>query len=286
VGAGQRDVVRLGHNAGVIRIHARLCLLAAAVLGLVACAGPGARPETSASASDWGTFQADVTGVTPGPGAQTVTLHVNALAGRDGCSRNVRIGYRAEENGVIYANIVQDSAAAEQRGGCPTFAPTEVRLSSTKPIGDRPLSLNQQLWGLRNGTYARCDENLGCHPPADRCDPTWTRAAVRGMDVSRHSQGTVEACDGNWLIMTVPDDPVACGAEARAGCEVNTAVRRYFLRNAPAGWSVVAQTTSGGCDVVRKAVPAFPRKLCTGLEPTSRFVSSAPALPSSAPPGG
>jgi hypothetical protein len=86
--------------------------------------------------------------------------------------------------------------------------------------------------------------------------------------------------------MTVPDDPAACGAEVRPGCAVNTAVRRYFLQNEPAGWLIVARTTSGGCDAVLKAAPGFPRKLCAGLAPTSRFITSAPALPSGAPVGG
>jgi hypothetical protein len=269
------------------RIAGSLCLLTAAVLGVASCADPGTRPGVSPSASaTWVTYEAEVSGVTPGPGAEAVTIHVKALAGRDGCSRNVRVGYHEEENGVIFANIEQDSADSATVGACPTFEPAEVTLTSKEAIGNRPLTLNQQAWALKNGTYTRCDENLGCDPPTDRCDPTWTRAAVRGMDVSRHSQGTVEACDGNWLIMTVPDDPAACGAEARPGCEVNTAVRRYFLQNKPAGWSIITQTTSGGCDVVLTAAPTFPRKLCADLKPTGRFIRSTPPLPSGARPGG
>ncbi|MET7708005.1 hypothetical protein [Micromonospora sp. NPDC005413] len=266
------------------RIAATLCLLTAAALGVAACAEAQPRPGGTPSASTlWVTYAAEVSGVTAGPGAQAVTVHVEALAGRDGCSRNVRVDSQEEENGVIFANIVEESATV---GNCPTFAPAEVTLTSTEPIGKRPLSLNQKAWALKNGTYTLCDENLGCNPPKDRCDPVWTRAAVRGMDLSRHSQGTVEACDGNWLIMTVPDDPTACGVEARPGCEVNTAVRRYFLRNKPAGWLIIAQTNSGGCDVVVKAASTFPRKLCADLEPTSRLISVAPTLPPGSPPGG
>jgi hypothetical protein len=269
------------------RIVAGLCLLTAVVLGVASCADPGTRRGVSPSASaTWVTDQAEVSGVTPGPGAAAVTIHVKVLAGRDGCSRNVRVTNQDEENGVVYANLVQDLAESGIVGACPTYEPAEVILTSKEPIGNRPLSLNQQAWALKNGDYTRCDENLGCNPPTDRCDPTWTRAAVRGMDVSRHSQGSVEACDGNWLIMTVPDDPTACGAEARPGCEVNTAVRRYFLQNKPAGWSIIVQTTLGGCDAVLKAAPTFPRKLCADLKPTSRFVRSTPPLPSGARPGG
>jgi hypothetical protein len=221
-------------------------------------------------------------GIAPGPGTTAVTIHVKALAGRAGCSRQVRIGYYEEENGVIYANIVQDSAEAATVGACPTFTPAEVRLTSKEPIGSRQLSLNQQLWALKNGTYTPCDENLGCNPPTNRCDTIWTRAAVRGLDVSRHSQGTVEVCDADWLIMTVPDDPAMCGAEPRPGCQVTTVVRRYFLQNKPSGWLLITQSTSGGCDAILKAVPTFPRKLCAHLAPTSRYTST---FPSGAAPG-
>ncbi|MGC4852519.1 hypothetical protein ACLQ24_03795 [Micromonospora sp. DT4] len=233
----------------------------------------------------WGTYEAEVSGVIPGLDDRSVSVQVKALAGGDNCSRNVQIGNHTEENGVIFATIVQESAEADTVGACPTFAPAEVTLTSAEPIGNRPLSLNQKTWALKNGTYTRCDDNLGCNPPTDRCDPTWTRAAVRGMDVSRHSQGHVEACDGNWLIMTVADDPASCGVEPRPGCEVNTAVRRYFLRNERAGWSIVARTTSGGCAAIRKVASTFPRKLCTNLKPTAWLVTVAPPLPSDRPGG-
>lgn len=262
------------------RIAVSVCGLAAALLAVTGCGEPGTRHASTSSTSAWMIYQADVTGVTPGPGPMAVTVHVKVLAGRDGCSRQVRVGYHEEANGVVYANIVQESARAATPGGCPTFRADAVRLTSTAPIGSRQLSLNQQLWALTNGAYTACDHDLGCDPPKNRCDPIWTRAAVRGLDVSRHSQGTVEACDGRWLIMTVPDDPAMCGAEARPGCQVNSAVRRYFLRNQPSGWLLIAATTSAGCDAVLKAAPDFPRGLCAGLAPTSRLTYTAPALPS------
>ena len=278
-GSGTMPVMR--------RIAGGLCVLIVAVLGVSGCAAPGSTPEGGPSASAaWVTYEAQVSTVTPGPGAKAVTVHVLALAGGDDCSRNVRVSNQDEVNGVIFANLVQDSAESAQPGGCPALQSVAVRLTSAKPIGTRPLTLNQQAWALDGGAYRRCDENLGCAPPKNRCDPVWTRAAVRGMDVSSHSQGTVEACQGDWLVMTVPDDPAACGAGGRPGCEVNTAVRRYFLRNKPAGWLIVAQTTAGGCDAVLVAAPDFPRKLCAGLQPTSRFISSAPTLAPSARPGG
>src|SRR5438105_3381125 len=92
------------------RVAAGVCALIAAGLGVAACADRGTRPGGTLSASGaWVTYEAEVSGVTSGPGAEAVTVHVKALAGRDGCSRNVRVGYHEEENGVIFANIVQDS---------------------------------------------------------------------------------------------------------------------------------------------------------------------------------
>ncbi|MGV9215926.1 hypothetical protein ACTFTM_29085 [Micromonospora sp. RB23] len=274
---GPQDPVRTCKMPSMRRLAILLTLLTAVVPATTACASKP-RPV-------WGSYEAEVSGVTPGPGAQTVTVHVKALAGRDDCSRNVRVGYHTEENGVVFATVVQDSAGSATVGACPTFTPAEVTLTSAEPIGDRPLSLNQKTWALKDGVYSPCDETLGCRPPEDRCDPIWTRAAVQGMDVSRHSPGHVEACDGKWLVMTVADDPAACGVEPRPGCEVNTSVRRYFLRNEPAGWSTVARTTSGGCNAIRKAAPAFPRKLCANLKPTDRFVTAGPPLPTGQPGG-
>jgi hypothetical protein len=260
------------------RLAGLFCLLTAALLGASACAPPGTTPagapsagatSASKSAPTWTTYAAEVSEVKAGPGAKAVTIHVQAPTGPD-CFRNVRIGRDEEENGVIFADIVEDLAPSAAIGDCPADQPAEVKLTSQQPIGTRPLSLNQKAWALTNGTYSRCADNTGCNPPKDHCDPTWTRAAVRALDVSSHSQGTVESCDGSWLVMTVPDDPAECGIEARANCDATTTTRRYFLRNEPSGWATIARTSSGGCDAVLKAAPTFPRKLCTDLKPTGR----------------
>jgi hypothetical protein len=259
------------------RIAVLMCLLTVAVPGAGACAAPGTTQagtwttpdDTPSAAATWAMYAAEVSGVKAGPGAKPVTVQVEAPTGPD-CFRNVRVSNPEEENGVIFADIVEDLAPSAAIGDCPAGQPSEVKLTSQEPIGNRPLSLNHEAWALKNGTYSRCDDNKGCNPPKDHCDPTWTRAAVRALDVSSHSQGTVEACDGSWLVMTVPDDPALCGAEARAGCDATTTVRRYFLKNEPSGWATVARTTSGGCDAVLKAAPTFPHKLCTDLKPTGR----------------
>ncbi|GIE76446.1 hypothetical protein Aph02nite_23960 [Actinoplanes philippinensis] len=259
------------------QIAVGLCLVVAALGG---CAEPGARPEAEMSAApEWHTFAADVSGLTPGPGATEVTAHVQLPAGKDVCARNVRLTNVTEENGTIFADIVGDSAA--QHGDCPEYETVDVKLTSKTAIGDRNINFSQKVWTLRDGVYVQCDNELGCKPPADHCDDTWTRAVVRGLDVSRHSPGTVESCDEDWLVMTVPDDPTACGAQPRAGCTVDTAVWRYFLSPADTGWRLVTRTRDGGCADVVKAAPAFPEKLCRELPAPGRFVTSGPPLPAS-----
>ncbi|MBO3741778.1 hypothetical protein [Actinoplanes flavus] len=266
------------------RIVVGLCLLAV----VAGCARPGAGPgqEPSATPAQWSTHAATVTGVSAGPGDRTVTVRVAALAGPDGCSRNVRVADTQEENGTVFVSVTEESRLSSVHGACPGSTPVTVTVTSAAPFAGRIVTVNQQPWSLRGGVYTRCDAELGCNPPADHCDATWTRAAVRGLDVSRHSAGTVESCDSRWLVMTVPDDPAACGAEVRPGCEVNTAVRRYFLRQTGSGWSLVARTEAAGCAAIRKADASFPRARCADLPAPGRFVTSAPPLPSDARPGG
>ena len=245
--------------------------LAAAVL--TGCARPGMPSGEESSGyggAGWSTYEATVTGVRPGPDPRSVLIDVAVLAGDDGCSRNPRVTYYTEENNRIYANVVQDSRRTQIVGACPTTAAAVVKLTAPQPIGDRLLLLNQQAWAPNGAAYRHCDQQLGCTPPADHCDRVWVQAAVTGMDVSRHSVGHVEGCDGTWLVMTVPFDPVPCGAEGRPGCTATVHVRRYFLHFADrAGWQVLAGSTAAGCGTVNDVEPAFPRKLCAELPPPS-----------------
>jgi hypothetical protein len=243
---------------------ALLCLAA-----LVSCARPGETPTPGDSAEDtrWATYQADVTAVRLSDDPRSLVLTVALLADADGCSRNPRVTYFVEENNRIFANVVQDSRLSGVVGACPTHTPGEVRLDAPGPIAGRVVVLNGEPWKVDGGDYRRCDPTFGCDPmPANHCDPAWISVAVRGMDVSRHSVGSPESCDGTWLVMTVPLDPVPCGAEARPGCEPTVNVRRYFLRWAgPHGWATIASSTEAGCGRARTVEPAFPEKLCADL---------------------
>ncbi|NES26940.1 hypothetical protein GCE86_15350 [Micromonospora terminaliae] len=255
---------------------ALLCLAA-----LASCARPGAVPTpgdgpasgdapTPAGTADdtrWATYQADVTAVRLGDDPRSLVLTVALLGDADGCSRNPRVTYLVEENNRVHANVVQDSRLSGVVGACPTHTPGQVTLTAPGPIAGRVVVLNQEPWKPDGAAYRRCDATFGCDPmPTDHCDPAWISVAVRGMDVSRHSVGSSEACDGRWLVMTVPLDPVPCGAEARPGCEASVTVRRYFLRWAgERGWATIAGSAEAGCGRVRSVEPAFPGKLCADL---------------------
>ncbi|WP_344617173.1 hypothetical protein [Dactylosporangium salmoneum] len=249
----------------------RVPIIAAALLLAAGCAKPGtgpggpggsAEPTVDPGRPEWGTFAVTVTGVRPGPDARTALVDVEVATGREGCSREPKIDRYTEEDGRVYASVVQEVVVK----GCPSKAPGVATLTAPAPLGERMLVLNEEAWTPAGAQYRKCDKELGCDPPADHCDSTWVRAAVRGLDVSRHSQGSVEACDGTWLVMTVPDDPVACGAGGRPGCTPRTTIRRYFMRFAEGhGWTTVSGSTGPGCGQVASVEPAFPTRLCVDL---------------------
>ncbi len=225
------------------------------------------RPPGSDPSTEWVTYQADVTAVRIGTDPRSLLLTVALLAGAEGCSRSPRITYFTEENNHIYANVVQDSRLSQVIGACPSNTPGAVTLTAPDPINGRIVVLNQQAWKPDGNEYHHCDATFGCDPlPADHCAPAWIQVAVKGLDVSRHSTGTVERCDGRWLVMTVPLDPVPCGAQPRPGCVPVVSVRRYFLRWAGrSGWSEITSSAEAGCGAVLTVEPEFPNNLCATL---------------------
>ncbi|AVT38904.1 hypothetical protein C6W10_23475 [Plantactinospora sp. BB1] len=227
--------------------------------------GTPAPPTTAAGPAQWGTYEAEVTGLRRGPNPRTLLVDVAVPAGGPDCARNPRVGWYTEENGLIYANIVVDSAGSGQVGGCPTRAPGVARLTSPNPVGDRVVVLNQQPWAPDGTGYRRCSADLGCTPPADHCDSTWVLAAIKGMDVPRNSSRKVEKCDGNWLVMTLDLNTNQCGVGGRPGCSAPPARYRYFLRFESAGWRTVLRTTAPGCADVLTVRPDFPAALCRTL---------------------
>lgn len=250
-------------------VSAAVAACGAAVL-LAGCARPGplgAGASGAPSPADWTTFAAEVTGVRPGPAPQALVIDVSLPAGAEGCARNPRTDMYTEENNTIYANVVVDSARAGVHGGCPGAAAAVVMLTAPGPIGDRVVVLNQQAWARTGDAYRRCAADIGCHPPADHCDPSWQLAAFNGLDVPRHAARDVEHCDQQWMVMVVDLNTAQCGAGGRPGCSAPPSVHRYFLRFRDGAWQDFAQTQAGGCDAVRRADPAFPDELCRTLPP-------------------
>ncbi len=229
--------------------------------------GTPRQPTTPAGPARWTTYEAEVTGVRRGPDPRTLLVDVVLIAGHPECARNPRVDQYTEENTIIHANVVFESARAQVVGGCPEKAAAVATLTAPQPIGERIVVLNQQAWAPEGSGYRRCDPELGCHPPADHCDPAWIRAAISELDVPRHSYWNTEHCDAGWLIVTVDVNSSACGAGGRPGCSAPPAVTRYFLRF-DTRWRVVAGTTAAGCAAVLRAEPSFPRNLCERLPAT------------------
>lgn len=224
-------------------------------------------PGPTPTEPEWTTYQAEVTGVRPDTDPHRALIDVTVPAGDPLCARNPTTSYYTEENNLIYANVVVESARASVVGGCPTRAAAVVTLTSPEPLGDRILVLNRQAWAPAGDTYRRCDPDLGCTPPANRCERTWIDAARNILDVPRNSTFHIEHCDQNWLVLTVDVNSTACGAAPRPGCTAPPKIYRYFLRF-DERWTLLNQTTTGGCAAVQAVEPAFPTAICEPLPPT------------------
>jgi hypothetical protein len=224
----------------------------------------GHMQPTPTAAPTWTEYQAQVTGVRRGPTNRTALVDVEVPAGREDCARDPRTTNVTEENANVYANVVVGSAGASVHGACPGRAPAVVTLTAPGLLGDRILVLNQEAWKPDGDVYRKCDGALGCNPPSDPCDPRLLHAVRDGMDVPRNSAYTVEHCDPRWLVMTIDVNSTACGAGGRPGCSAPPSRHRYFLRY-DGRWTVIAESTTAGCDGVLAHEPTFPREVCANL---------------------
>jgi len=251
----------------------RLRFLVVSLVLLAGCARPGTAPLSGSStavpdSASWTTYAIDVTGVESTADPLVLTLDVSATAGRDGCSQNLRTDHYSEVNGTVHIDVLEDSRLEQVFGACPTMTPGKVALRTPTPVGDKILVTNQVAWRVQDGRWQRCNTAFACEsPPPDHCDDRWVRLAVSGLDVSRHSQGSVESCDATWLVMTVPDDPALCGAGGRPGCDATTTTRRYFMRfQGTAGWVEAAVTQTAGCVAIKAVAADFPTDRCANLK--------------------
>ncbi|MDS0136918.1 MULTISPECIES: hypothetical protein [unclassified Amycolatopsis] len=187
-----------------------------------------------------------VTDVRPGPDDRSAVLHVDlpTCAG----APHARV---TEDGNRIDAEIL----FRPPEGTSCAQAPADFPVKTAAPIGDRPFIVNvNQTWGLVSGAWKKCDERLGCHPPADHCNPAW----IAQLEFSAEAEypGTTRACDQNWLIHDLQ----------RHSGEPAT---RVAYRWAGTGWTSVAGAKGGGCGEILAAEPKFPTALCKDLQPPS-----------------
>ncbi|MGW4486770.1 hypothetical protein ACWEOE_23350 [Amycolatopsis sp. NPDC004368] len=230
---------------------------------------PTTAPATAAQR--WTTLAAPVDGIRLGSNDASVVIHVSLPAGGPGCSRSPRVEPLTESADelatAVQANVVFDSAN-QAYGGCPTNQAAEVPFTLAAPLGERPLVLNNQAWHRTGATFARCDEFLGCTPPADHCADAWVDRAVFDLDVPvKHLHGVrdVLACDGSWLVFDLNRHVGDCPPEGTSCVPGSGPTQRVVYSWDPRGWKQETATKTGTCQEIRAALPKFPAALCAKL---------------------
>ncbi|WP_410566560.1 hypothetical protein [Amycolatopsis sp. cmx-4-61] len=197
-----------------------------------------APPPVPAERTAW------VTGVRPGPDDHSAVLHVDLPTCAVAPHAEVTEDGTAIRAGVLFR--------AEATADCPQ-RPADFPIRTAAPIGKRPVIVNvTETWGQAAGNWRKCDEHLGCEPPADHCSPAW----VAQLEFSAEAEfpGTTRACDQNWLIHDL---------QRHRG----QAPSRVAYRWAGNGWASFASSQGGGCAEILAAEPKFPTALCQNLTP-------------------
>ncbi|MBN6039174.1 hypothetical protein [Amycolatopsis sp. 195334CR] len=239
-------------------VQAGLVVVAVVVALVVVNRGDGSAPP--AAAPEWTTWAAEVTGVRPGADPASVLIDVSI----PDCGGEPRVEMLTEENDTVYANVVVSGP-----GTCTGQKTAEVVLRTPGPLGTRPLMLNtMDVWGLSGGAYARCDEQLGCVPPADHCAEAWIDKTVYGMDVPikrLHGVRDVRGCDGDWLVLDLNRSAGDCPpAEGAPPCTAGGQTSRVFFEWRD-GWTSFAGSQQAGCADAHAVRPQFPAALCAAL---------------------
>ncbi|KQY63968.1 MULTISPECIES: hypothetical protein [unclassified Nocardioides] len=258
----------------------RLGLLASALLVpvLVAC-GTATDADDPATGGPTGmtdrpsgpvTYAADITALTQsGPGRVTVTLDLPA--GAPGCARHPKATVEAEKHAVFLTATFQSLAATldYDAHACPKMQPHELSVDIPELDGRTLVTDNSVEWKPGNGpSYVRCDDQVGCYPPNDRCDPAWTGTLLQGVEIPPEQQVDVLACEGSWMVAEVDAVMTGCqsvdGSTPPAGCVGKGTHTRFFAHFTGERWNAVATGTAAGCADVA-SVPSFPRTLCRAL---------------------
>ncbi|MEV0069445.1 hypothetical protein [Amycolatopsis sp. NPDC050768] len=231
-----------------------------------------AAPTASTAPQNWVTFAARVDGIDPGPDPASVVIHVLLPAGNPGCSRSPHvepIPGATETADAVNTNVVYESSNSAF-GACPTQQLADVPFTAAAPIGNRALVLNTDAWHRTGATFARCDEFLGCTPPADHCADAWVDRAVFDLDVPvKHLHGVrdVLVCDGRWLVLDLNRHVGDCPVGNTSCVPPAGPVQRVVYAWDPRGWKQENGTKTGTCEEIRAALPEFPQPLCEKLPP-------------------
>lgn len=212
------------------------------------------------------TYEASVIAIQvarPGPGLE---LTIQVPAGGAGCASRPRSRFDTAEHGTVFLQTLVDSNQATY---CTESESRTVR--SRVDLRDRDLVVNHEAWKLGpRDAFVRCSEELGCHPPDDRCDPAWTSLITDGADLPPEKRVDVLVCSARWLVVDVDAVVTGCqsvdGSTPPPGCAGEGVHRRWFATLAKNGlWKVAASGSAAGCGEVQRQVPNFPERLCRDL---------------------
>jgi hypothetical protein len=252
----------------VRRLVAVAVLLA---LGTLGCGTATRGPDGAATAGprEPTDFLAEVTAVQALPHAAGFRFTVRVPAGPDpDCATAVSARQDSYEHRTHHVSTTVTSSAAY--GDCPGSVAREVELRV--PVRSPDLAVNQELWtAAGDGTYRRCSPELGCRPPADRCDPAWTSLLTDGTELPPEERVRVLGCADGWLVADVDAVVTGCqgvdGATPPPGCAGTGVHARWFARLVDGAWQVVASGDAAGCAGVHAEAPEFPEALCRDLPP-------------------
>lgn len=262
-----------------VRLRGPWALLPSAALALALLTGclgkaPGQAPgQAQPGATRTGVSAVLPSGLRPGPDDRTLLVQVKLPAGRPDCAVDPRPQNLYETDTSISFDVVYDAVMTDDGvavPGCGESQDATVTVTLSRPIGTRSVALaSTETWTLVGREFQRCRQWVGCHPPADHCDPGWIDLVVAGLDVPlKRIRGVrdVRGCDQRWLVLDVNPAVGDCPAYTEGSpCAVPSRTRRLFLRWTAQGWQTFASARNPGCAEVRAADPAFPTGLCERL---------------------
>ncbi|WP_086842799.1 hypothetical protein [Amycolatopsis kentuckyensis] len=205
---------------------------------------PSPAPQPVPSSAPPAEQLAWVTDVRPGPDDRSAVLHLDLPT----CAEAPHARVTEAENRIDAEILFRPREGAH----CPQ-APADFPIKTAAPIGKRPFIVNVgETWGLVSGGWKKCDERLGCEPPADHCDQAW----IAQLEFSAEAEypGTTRACDQNWLVHDLQ----------RHSGQPPT---RVAYRWAGTYWASFAGAKGGGCAEILAVEPKFPTALCKDLKP-------------------